>query len=73
MRLRLPALAPEVQTPLQQQSWLVFPMEPRHSGQIQRPPSAQAPPVLNALIFVMFAVPAPIDTQEKEAAKEKER
>jgi hypothetical protein len=48
-------------------------MEPRHSGQIQRPSSAQEPPVLNAIIFVMFAVPVPIDKQENEAAKEKER
>lgn len=67
------ALVPGLETPFQHQSWLLFPMEPRHSGQIQRLSSAQEPSILNAIVFVMFAVPGPIYKQENEAPKEKER
>ena len=47
-------------------------MEPRHSKALSSGIS-RGPPVLNAIIFVMFTVSAPIYQQENEVSEEKER
>ena len=62
----------EVQTPLQHQCCLLH----LWSQGIQRLWSSgtpRGPPVLNAIIFVMFTVSAPIYQQENEVSEEKER
>lgn len=47
-------------------------MEPRHSKALSSG-TPRGSPVLNAIIFVMFTVSAPIYQQENEVSEEKER